>query len=131
MDRNGQVDISDLAVQMTARSDISAYQSRQQLSDPDLLTVADVNHDGAFDNADLQALLVLLANSASITPGASASQAGESSQSIAAEPSLSSPYVIGSEGSEIPHRRVKLDSRLDDWQSSGRSAISDQTELGR
>ena len=68
LDRNGQVDISDLAVQMTALSDISAYQSRQQLSDPDLLTVADVNHDGAFDNADLQALLVLLANSASITP---------------------------------------------------------------
>ena len=39
---------------------MSAYQAQQQLSTADLLTVADLNHDGAVTNADLQVLLNLL-----------------------------------------------------------------------
>jgi hypothetical protein len=60
LNRNGQLDGGDVATMIGALASMSSYQAAQQLSTADLLTVADLNHDGLVTNADLQVLLNLL-----------------------------------------------------------------------
>ena len=77
--RDKQRTVADVSAAMAALADLNKYQSTNSLFGADLLAVADINRDGAVTNADLQALLVLLANSpgggaGSIATGAAASQ---------------------------------------------------------
>ena len=60
LNRNGQLDAGDVSTMMTALTLLATYQADQQLSTADVLTVADLNHDGVVTNADLQVLLNLL-----------------------------------------------------------------------
>jgi hypothetical protein len=57
---NGQLDVGDLFIFERALANLTAYQNANQLTDAQLLALADVNHDGVIDNGDLQALLVLI-----------------------------------------------------------------------
>ena len=57
---DGHRDAGDIVPLMQALTDLSAYQSSHNLSPTDLITIADVNNDGKFTNADLQALLDFL-----------------------------------------------------------------------
>jgi hypothetical protein len=58
--RDGHVSAADLAVMLSALSDLSDYQSSHNLQPADLMRIADVNGDGAFSTADLQSLLLRL-----------------------------------------------------------------------
>ncbi|HEY2760068.1 MAG TPA: dockerin type I domain-containing protein, partial [Pirellulales bacterium] len=53
---------ADVQEMMFALSDLSDYQSQEQLSNSELMQVADVNGDGLINNLDLQALVSELAN---------------------------------------------------------------------
>jgi autotransporter-associated beta strand protein len=61
-DGNGTVQLADIPTMLTALTDLNAYQISHQLSDADLLAVADVNHSGTITNADIQAELDLAAS---------------------------------------------------------------------
>jgi len=68
------VNISDVSAQMTALTDLAAYQSTQASLHPgfDALAVSDVvdvNRDGFTNNRDVQSLIVLLANGGGSAPG--------------------------------------------------------------
>ena len=63
--QDGTVNSTDLSQMMSALADVNSYQVAYGLSDSQLSAVADVNRDGAIDNADLQAMLYLLQHSAS------------------------------------------------------------------
>ena len=77
--RDGFVNSADIAVMQSVLVDRSSYQTQQQLSDADLLTIGDLDHDGRFTSADLQALLNLLrGSSAKIESNQQASTAGDS-----------------------------------------------------
>jgi hypothetical protein len=76
------VDDADFVHMMAALTDISAFQSaHSDLSSSDLLSIEDVNGDGKFTNADLQALIDLL-------------QAGQGSTSVP-EPEAGLLLAIG------------------------------------
>jgi hypothetical protein len=59
--QDGVVDIGDVQAMMAALADPQGYENRTGLSDFALATIGDVDHDGQVTNADLQALLNLLA----------------------------------------------------------------------
>jgi autotransporter-associated beta strand protein len=63
-DFNGDrvVSAADLLPMMNALANLSAYETSHHLTDVDMLALGDVNHDGTINNADLQALLVMLNN---------------------------------------------------------------------
>jgi ELWxxDGT repeat protein len=67
IDLDGQSSVADVSVLMNAVSDLNAYEDRKSLSSQDLLAVADTNRDGMVNNADIQSLIVRLAND--IGPG--------------------------------------------------------------
>jgi len=96
LDRDGAVTASDLGTTMTALTNMSAYQTSKRLSDAELKIVGDVNGSGAFNNADLQALIVGLANagngSGAASPGVSSS-AAPSQTMPAAVPATTQPNV--------------------------------------
>jgi Dockerin type I domain/PEP-CTERM motif len=59
--RDGHVDAADIAAAMAALSDTSGYRTAKGLTDPTLFgLVADVNGDGNFTSADVQALILQL-----------------------------------------------------------------------
>ena len=66
LNRDGQITMADIPSLMTALSDLSSYRSTHpDVSDmTHLLDVADVNGDGIINDADLQALISLVANNA-------------------------------------------------------------------
>ena len=61
---DGYRDAGDIVPLLQALTDLSTYQSSHNLSPTDLITIADVNNDGKFNNADLQALLEILISDA-------------------------------------------------------------------
>jgi hypothetical protein len=85
------VNISDVSAQMTALTDLAAYQSTQASLHPgfDALAVSDVvdvNRDGFTNNRDVQSLIVLLANGGGSAPGGG---------SLTAVPEPSSIVLVG------------------------------------
>lgn len=67
--RDGHVDAADLLAMEQALTNLPAYQSAKGLSNAQLLAIGDIDGDGKFTNADLQALLnVLLSGGGSATP---------------------------------------------------------------
>src|SRR5262249_28039842 len=59
----------DISRLMIALSNLAAYQQDRHLSDDDLMTIVDVNKDQAKNNLDIQALICMVANSASLGTG--------------------------------------------------------------
>jgi hypothetical protein len=58
--RDGHVDTKDISAMMAVLTDTQSYKTAQELNDDQFMFLADVNGDGMFNNADLQALLDLL-----------------------------------------------------------------------
>ena len=58
--QDGHVDMADLQSMLLALTNQSAYESQFGVDDFELQTVDDINHDGVFSNADIQAFLNLL-----------------------------------------------------------------------
>jgi hypothetical protein len=54
---DNHVNASDITSMMTALTNINSYETLKGLSDSELSHIGDVNQDGKFSNADLQALL--------------------------------------------------------------------------
>ena len=78
--RDGQRNSADIGAMLSALSDLPDYQAQQELADSDLLTIGDLDDDGAVTNADLQALLDLLKRGSGSQTGAgggSVQQSGE------------------------------------------------------
>lgn len=73
IDQDAHVTLADVGPMMQALVDLGNYQAANQLSDPNLKTIADLNLDGAIDNLDLQALITRLANG---TPGGGGNLSG-------------------------------------------------------
>ncbi|HZZ26444.1 MAG TPA: dockerin type I repeat-containing protein [Pirellulales bacterium] len=67
---NGQVDAADIVVFLRALIDLKAYQTANQLSDSQLLTVGDINQDGHVNNLDLQSLIDLIKSEGTPPPPA-------------------------------------------------------------
>jgi hypothetical protein len=59
---DGQKTSADISLMLRALTDLNAYQTANNLSESELLAIADVNQDGKITNADLQAMLDLLKN---------------------------------------------------------------------
>ncbi|HZZ29043.1 MAG TPA: hypothetical protein VFE46_13675 [Pirellulales bacterium] len=57
---DGVATSNDINTMLSALIDLSGYQTSHDLSDDELLQIADLNHDGKVTNADLQGLLDLL-----------------------------------------------------------------------
>jgi len=57
------VSIADVATAIHALTDLNVYKTAQSLSTTDAAYLADANGDGQIDNADVQSLLVMLAQS--------------------------------------------------------------------
>jgi autotransporter-associated beta strand protein len=68
---SGHTDASDIVPMLKALTDLNSFQTINSLSSYDLLSVGDLNLDGAVTNADIQPLLDLVASQ----PGAGATQA--------------------------------------------------------
>jgi hypothetical protein len=68
VDRSTHVNISDVGALETALADLTKYQSTDALTDPQLLSVADLNADNQVTNTDLQGLIIYLANNAGVLP---------------------------------------------------------------
>src|SRR5262245_45997935 len=58
---DGQANVADLSVLMSALVDLSGFQSHNSLTDSDLRIVADLNGDGQVNNADIGSLIGLFA----------------------------------------------------------------------
>jgi hypothetical protein len=59
--QDGHVNSADISTAMAAMTNLQSYETSEHLTDPQqFLNVADVNHDGTFNVADLQAILILL-----------------------------------------------------------------------
>lgn len=90
-DLNGQITIADVAAGMRALTDLSTYQSDNELSPPQVSAIGNVNQDTSVDNKDIQSLLVALANQAPMSPADASSPALASAQ---AAPALASPLAL-------------------------------------
>jgi autotransporter-associated beta strand protein len=64
LNRDAHVTAADIAAMMQALSNLSSFQSTNDLAAADLSTIADVNHDDQIDNTDLQALIGVVADQA-------------------------------------------------------------------
>jgi rhamnogalacturonan endolyase len=73
---DGHLDTADFVTMLGALANISGYQNGRNLSNQDLLAIADIDGDNHVTNADLQALLNLL-----ISGGGSGSASGSASGS--------------------------------------------------
>jgi len=92
-DVNGDVhvDVADISAEMSALTNVTAFEnnygpSHLVLNTDELYAVLDQNHDGMINNADVQALIVLLADG-----GGSAIGGG----SFTAVPEPSSIMLVG------------------------------------
>jgi hypothetical protein len=94
-DLNGNITIADVAAGMRALTDLSKYQSDNELSPPQLSGIGDVDQDTSVNNKDIQSLLVALANQAPMSPAGASSPAIES-MAVTPGISSSSPGLIGS-----------------------------------
>jgi hypothetical protein len=88
---NGQRDITDVMAMMGALADLSTYQTSRGLSNGDLATIFDTDVDTKATNADLQGLLVLLANGGG----------GGSGPSAAASPSTPDDGTVNSTAAAV------------------------------
>ncbi len=59
--RDTLITAADIPVMLSALTDPNAFMLAQNLEPDELLTIGDINHDGHFDNRDLQPLLDLAA----------------------------------------------------------------------
>jgi hypothetical protein len=59
---DGARNITDVQTMLTALRDVTLYKTTQHLANADLLALDDINADGKFTNADVEALIVMLAN---------------------------------------------------------------------
>jgi autotransporter-associated beta strand protein len=84
--RDGHVDASDLLVMMQALADSSDYEANHgDLTDAQLDLIGDINGDGVFNNADVQALILFL-------------QSGGGSTASVPEPSALVLLIMGATG---------------------------------
>jgi hypothetical protein len=58
--RDTQVTAADIPIMLTALTDPKAFMIAQNLEPDELITIGDINHDGKFDNRDIQPLLDLV-----------------------------------------------------------------------
>jgi hypothetical protein len=56
------VNVADVQAMMRALADLRGYESTNSLNDAQLAAVGDLDRDGKVSNADIQSLIVLLAN---------------------------------------------------------------------
>jgi hypothetical protein len=82
INRDTHVDIADVSALMTALSDLPTYQG--SLTSAQLAEIADLTNDNLVNNADVQGLIVYLANSAGALPAPS----GGSLAAVPEPPSL-------------------------------------------
>ena len=61
---DGHLSIADVQAMMMALSDPADFKATHNFTDADLLNIGDLNGDHVFNNADLQALLSMMANNA-------------------------------------------------------------------
>jgi hypothetical protein len=61
LNQDGQRTSADVGAMLSALTDLSGYQAKNGLLLADLLTIADINGDGAVNNRDIQSLLNLIA----------------------------------------------------------------------
>jgi Dockerin type I domain/PEP-CTERM motif len=94
--RDGHVTAADILAMETALTDLPDYETAKGLDASQLLLIGDVNGDGKFDNADLQALLSDLANSG-----------GGGSVAVVPEPSTIVLAALGVLGLVVVGRRLK------------------------
>jgi hypothetical protein len=92
LNRDGHVDVADLASLEAALADLAAYQSSNVLTGDQVLAVGDVDGDGRVTNADVQALLVGLAASAG---GGSSATAGPANIDAVPEPGSIVLMLVG------------------------------------
>jgi hypothetical protein len=62
---DGARNIADVQAILTALSDVASYKTTLHFADADVLALDDVSAEGKFTNADVQSLIVLLANGGS------------------------------------------------------------------
>jgi len=62
INRDGHVDVADVAALMAALADLNKYQSTNSLTNQQLVEIGDLTGDGRVTNTDIQGLMVLLAN---------------------------------------------------------------------
>jgi hypothetical protein len=63
MNRDQQVNASDVTAMIAALANIPAYEAAHNLTAAQMLAIGDVNGDGKFNNADVQALISFLSAS--------------------------------------------------------------------
>jgi hypothetical protein len=68
--RDHQLTAADLPVMLQALTDIPGYESSHGLTDSDFVAIADLDGSGTGDNADIQAMLNMLAHSNSFASSA-------------------------------------------------------------
>ena len=61
-DLNGVANSADVPVMLQALTDLNAYQTSKMLQSSDVLSIGDINTDGAVNNLDMQAFLNQLKN---------------------------------------------------------------------
>jgi hypothetical protein len=84
---DGQVNIADFQQLLKALTDLPGYQASKNLSPSDLVTIADINGDGAVTNVDIQSLLGLLSGGGgqgALAESAPAADAAATSPSVGA-----------------------------------------------
>jgi hypothetical protein len=82
-DRDGHINVADIAAAETALVDLNNYRSMHgNLTSAQLVSIGDLNGDGLVTNADLQGLIVYLANN----PGTLPAPAGGGNGSVTAVP---------------------------------------------
>ncbi|HTQ39316.1 MAG TPA: autotransporter-associated beta strand repeat-containing protein [Pirellulales bacterium] len=87
------LDAPDVLAMMTALADPAAYESTHDLTATDLVTLGDINQDGYFNNADIQALISDL-------------RSGGGSNATVPEPAASFLAIISTAGGLLFYRAV-------------------------
>jgi hypothetical protein len=82
-------DAADIQAKMSALTDLNDYKAARSLTDADLLAIGDINGDGKVTNADVEALIALVANN---------SRTGYDSLTAVSEPATLSLAVLGGAG---------------------------------
>jgi beta-galactosidase len=81
-DVSGQLDVADVGAMMGALSDLSGYQSLHGLASAQLNLLGDGDHDNHVTNADLQSLLVSIANGGGGSQSAAAAVFGAAADGV-------------------------------------------------
>jgi autotransporter-associated beta strand protein len=63
-DRDNFLSVADMQAMLTALVDVSTYEASRNLSANDLIALGDLNGDARLDNADVEGLIITLANAA-------------------------------------------------------------------